>query len=40
MLPPASTLRIEGALGPWVRTSTRGHTFGFVDARQLDIAAN
>jgi murein DD-endopeptidase MepM/ murein hydrolase activator NlpD len=40
VLPRASTVRVEGALGSWVRTSTRGHPQGFLDARELDIAAN
>jgi murein DD-endopeptidase MepM/ murein hydrolase activator NlpD len=40
MLPRASTIRIEGAVGSWVRTSTGRHSIGFVDARQLDVATN
>jgi peptidoglycan LD-endopeptidase LytH len=36
MLPGASAVRVEGALGSWVRTSTRRHSIGFLDAHSLD----
>jgi peptidoglycan LD-endopeptidase LytH len=40
MLPRVSTIRIEGAVGSWVRTRTGRHSVGFVDARDLEVAAN
>jgi murein DD-endopeptidase MepM/ murein hydrolase activator NlpD len=37
-LPRASTVRVEGSLGPWVRTSIPGHPTAFLAARELAIA--
>jgi murein DD-endopeptidase MepM/ murein hydrolase activator NlpD len=36
-LPQASTVRVEGSLGPWVRTSIPGHPTAFLAARELAI---
>jgi murein DD-endopeptidase MepM/ murein hydrolase activator NlpD len=36
-LAPASTIRIEGALGAWVRTRTADETSAFVEARALEV---
>jgi murein DD-endopeptidase MepM/ murein hydrolase activator NlpD len=37
-LPRASTVRVEGSLGPWIRTRIPGHPTAFLSARDLAIA--
>jgi murein DD-endopeptidase MepM/ murein hydrolase activator NlpD len=37
-LPRASSVRVEGSLGSWVRTSIPGHPTGFLSARDLAIS--
>jgi murein DD-endopeptidase MepM/ murein hydrolase activator NlpD len=39
MLPRASTIRVEGALGSWVRTGRRDNSSGFLRARELESSA-
>ncbi len=36
-LPRASSVRVEGSIGPWIRTSIPGHPTGFLSARDLAI---
>jgi len=37
-LPPASAVRVEGALGPWIRTSTREYPVAFLSTRDIVLA--
>jgi murein DD-endopeptidase MepM/ murein hydrolase activator NlpD len=36
LLPRASAVRVEGALGSWVRIGTHRHSIGFLEARDLE----
>jgi murein DD-endopeptidase MepM/ murein hydrolase activator NlpD len=37
-LPHASAVRVEGALGPWIRTSTREYPVAFLSSRDVVLA--